>query len=283
MARVRLVHSRLPDRELKNKLGAKLELLNNRQDGLVSREEKMNANKAAIIGALAAGAAMGLAAPPASARALRVSVDSFKNGGMIPNKYAFCVPAAQGHTTGGPDISPSISWSKGPRRTKSYAIVLYDTDSPAEHREMMNKEGVTMTAAIKRHNFYHWVLVDIPPNIRSLKEGADSNARVVHGKPATPAAAGVRGLNGYTKVTANNDAMKGQYYGYDGPCPPWNDEVAHHYHFTVYALSVKSLALPKDFDAAAALDAMKAKILAQGEELGLYTQNPAEGAKVESK
>jgi Raf kinase inhibitor-like YbhB/YbcL family protein len=136
-----------------------------------------------------------------------------------------------------------------------------------------------MTSDIKRHDFFHWILVDVPPSVTSIKEGADSNARVVHGKPATPSAAGVKGLNDYTKVTAANDAMKGNYYGYDGPCPPWNDELVHQYHFTVYALSVSSLNLPKDFDAAAAQDAMKDKILAQGELVALYTQNPAKGAK----
>ena len=237
----------------------------------------MAINKIGVIGMLTAGAVLAAAAP---AHSLKVSVDSFKNGGMMDNKFAFCVPSAQGHTTGGPNLSPSISWSKGPRGTKSYAIILYDTDSPAEQREKMNKEGVTLTADVPRRNFYHWVLVDIPGTVTSLKEGADSNARVVHGKPATPAAAGIRGLNDYTKVTAANDAMKGQYYGYDGPCPPWNDDLVHHYHFTVYALSAPSLDLPKDFDAAAATDAMKGKILAQGEELGLFTQNPAKGAKV---
>lgn len=238
----------------------------------------MSTAKIAAIGILAAG--MAFATAPASARTLKVSVDSLKNGGTIANKYAFCVPAAQTHTAGGANINPSISWSKGPRGTKSYAIILHDTDSPAEHREMMNKEGMTMTAAIKRQNFYHWVLIDIPPSVTSIKEGADSNARVLHGKPATPSAAGVKGLNDYTKVTAANPAMKGKYYGYDGPCPPWNDDIVHHYHFTVYALSVKSLDLPKDFDGPAAQDAMKGKILARGEELGLYTQNPAKGAKV---
>ena len=55
--------------------------------------------------------------------------------------------------------------------------------------------------------------------------------------------------------------------------------LVHHYHFTVYALSVKSLGLPAGFDAEAALDAMKGKILAQGEELGLYTQNPGKGCE----
>jgi Raf kinase inhibitor-like YbhB/YbcL family protein len=228
---------------------------------------------------LMAAAGPAFVTAPAAARALKVHVDTIKNGDMLANKYAFCAPAAQGHTTGGGNINPSISWSKGPRGTKSYAIILYDPQSPAEHREMMNKDGVTMGADVKRHNFYHWVLVDIPKDVTSIKEGADSSARVVHGKPATPSAVGVKGLNDYTKVTASNDAMKGQYYGYDGPCPPWNDDLVHNYHFTVYALSVPSLNLPKDFDAEAAQDAMKGKILAQGETVGLYTQNPAKGAK----
>jgi Raf kinase inhibitor-like YbhB/YbcL family protein len=238
----------------------------------------MKTIETAAIAAIAVAA--GLAAMPASARGLRVSVDTFKDGEMIPNKYAFCMPAAQGHTAPGANFSPSISWSQGPRGTKSYAIVLYDTDSPAEQREKINKDGITMTSAIPRKTFFHWVLIDIPPRIRSLEEGAESDARVVHGKPATPAAAGVRGLNDYTKVTANSDAMKGQYYGYDGPCPPWNDKIVHHYHFAVFALSVKSLNLPQDFDGGDALEVMKNKILAQGEVVGLYTQNPAEGAKV---
>jgi len=220
-------------------------------------------------------------APTASAATLKVHVDSVKSGGMLANKFAFCVPAAQGHTTGGSNINPSISWSKGPHGTKSYAIVLYDTDSPAEQREKMNKEGETLTAAVKRKIFNHWVLVDIPAGTRSIKEGAASHERVLHGKPATPApAGGVNGLNDYTTATAANPAMKGNYYGYDGPCPPWNDENLHHYHFSVYALSVKSLGLPKDFDAAAAKEAMKGKILAEGELLAVYTQNPAKGAKV---
>jgi len=238
----------------------------------------MKAIRAAAAGLLAVASA--LAAAPASASELKVSVDTFKDGEMIPNKYAFCAPAAQGHTEVGANFSPSISWSRGPRGTKSYAIILYDTDSPAEQRDKINKEGVTMTSAIPRRTFFHWVLVDIPPNIRSLKEGADSEARVVHGKPATPAAVGVRGLNDYTKVTAGNDATKGQYYGYDGPCPPWNDEVVHHYHFVVFALSEKTLDLPEGFDGAAVLDVITDKILAQGEVVGLYTQNPAAGAKV---
>ena len=65
-----------------------------------------------------------------------------------------------------------------------------------------------------------------------------------------------------------------------GPCPAWNDENIHHMHFMVYALSVSTLNLGTAFDGAAAMDAMKNKILAQGELLGLYTQNPDKGAKI---
>ncbi len=74
-------------------------------------------------------------APAASAAELQVSVNSLKNGGVIPNQYRFCVPAEQGHVAPGPDISPAISWSKGPTGTKSYVITLTDIDNVAEQRE----------------------------------------------------------------------------------------------------------------------------------------------------
>lgn len=217
--------------------------------------------------------------PAASAKALKVTVGSVKSGGMIPDKYAFCMPAAQGHTAPGPNISPPISWSKGPKGTKSYAIILYDTDSPKEQREKMNKEGMTLTSSVPRRTFYHWILVDIPASVTSLPEGAEATGRVPHGIPAATKV-GVRGISDFTKIFAANEQMKGDYYGYTGPCPPWNDENIHHMHFTVYALSVPTLNLGTAFDGAAAVEALKDKVLAQGEVLGLYTQNPDKGAKV---
>ena len=240
----------------------------------------MTTMKIGAIAMLAAGMAAGAGTPAAAVDALKVTVGSIENGKMIPNKFAFCVAATEGHAKAGSDISPSISWSKGPAGTKSYAIVAHDTEAPAEQREKMNKEGMTLGADVPRRNFFHWILVDIPADVTSIKEGAESTARVAHGKPATPAAAGVRGLNDFTKALAANEAMKGQYYGYDGPCPPWNDEKVHRYHFTVYALNVASLGL-KDPDGAAVLEAIKGKVLAEGEVLGLFVTNPAKGAKVE--
>ena len=37
---------------------------------------------------------------------------------------------------------------------------------------------------------------------------------------------------------------RGNYFGYDGPCPPWNDAIPHHYVFTLYALDVARLDVP---------------------------------------
>jgi hypothetical protein len=233
--------------------------------------------------ALALGTSLGLmplAANAAEPKPLKVTVSSIKEGGTIPTKFSFCQPAATGHAGPGPDISPRISWTAGPKGTQSYAVILSDTDSPKSDRDKMNKEGMTVPKTAERQTFYHWVIVDIPANMKSLKEGAGSKERVVHGKAPISSEAGKQGLNMFTVATASNDALKGKYYNYDGPCPPWNDEVSHHYHFTVYALSVKSLGLPADFDGPAAVDAMKDKILAQGVLNTVYSTNPATGAVV---
>ena len=204
-----------------------------------------------------------------------MNVDSLKNGGVIPNQYRFCVPAEQGHVAPGPDKSPRISWSNGPAGTKSYVITLTDIDNLAEQREKQNKEGMTVAASVARRTVFHWVLVDIPANVTSLPEGAKSEGRVPHGKPQTPAKVGVRGLNAFTIFMAANEQMKGQWFGYDGPCPAWNDELAHRNVFTVYALSVASLNLSGAFDGSAAMAALEGKVLAKGEVLGLSSTNPS--------
>jgi hypothetical protein len=240
-----------------------------------------------MIAKLGFGLALGscIIAIPAMAQSpgpLTVHVDHFVPNGMIPIKYAACVPKAPGHMGFGPDINPAISWSAGPPGTQSYAIFLEDTDSPAEHRDWMNKEGETLTAKLKRQTFFHWVLIDVSSNVTSIAEGAVSNGLVPHGKPQIASPVGVPGINNYTAVFAKNAAMNGTYYGYDGPCPPWNDDVVHHYHFRVYALGVPKLNVPANFDGSTAIAAMQGKVLAKGQEVGLYTTNLEKGAKVPS-
>jgi len=217
---------------------------------------------------------------PAHAAKIHVRVDAMKYDHMIPSEYAFCTADGHGGATAGGDKNPSISWTKGPAGTKSYVVIVYDTDSPAEHRELMNQKGATLTKSVKRKIFFHMVLVDVPATVLTVPEGAASNERLLHGKPASAITVGVPAVNSYTAAFAANDAMKGMYYGYDGPCSPWNDENVHHYHFIVYALSVPSLGLNGEFSGETVVAAMKGKVLAQGQFLGVYSTNPAVIAKL---
>ena len=68
--------------------------------------------------------------------------------------------------------------------------------------------------------------------------------------------------------------MGGNYGDYDGPCPPWNDSIVHHYHFTVYALDVESVNLSGNFMGRDVLKAIEGHVLAKGSYVGVYSLNP---------
>jgi Raf kinase inhibitor-like YbhB/YbcL family protein len=241
----------------------------------------MSAMKLGALGLMVAAVGMAVFAAPASAKSqkLTVTVEGVAKGKAIPADYAFCVPAAQGHVTLGPNKSPHISWTAGPPKTQSYAIIAVDTDVPSVATDV-NQEGKTIPSKLKRVPFYHWVLVDLPASTTSLDAGADSAGVTAGGKPPGPAKVGVRGLNNYTDWFASDDKMKGNYAGYDGPCPPWNDTRRHHYHFWVYALDVPSLGLSGTFRAPDVLKAARRHVLAKGETVGVYALNPAVAAKL---
>ncbi len=205
---------------------------------------------------------------------LNVTIDGWEDGAAIPETFAFCVPADEGHVTLGANRSPGIRWSGAPPGTASYAVVCHDPDVPSVADDV-NKEGATIPADLPRVDFYHWVLADIPAGVVELAAGADSDGVTAGGKPPGATDHGVRGVNDYTDWFAGDDRMRGDYGGYDGPCPPWNDELMHHYHFTVYALDVPSLGLTGTFGAPEALAAMAGHVLAKGEWIGTYTLNPA--------
>ena len=67
--------------------------------------------------------------------------------------------------------------------------------------------------------------------------------------------------------------MRGDYFGYDGPCPPWNDEIVHHYIFTLYALDVERLPIEGKFTGVQTRAALYGHILAEARLTGLYTLN----------
>ena len=157
-------------------------------------------------------------ADAAAVEQLKVSVDAIQNNGPIPAEYAFCVPSPQGHTKSGANKNPEITWSKGPAATKSYTIIVVDTDVPSVFDDA-DKEGKVIKESLPRQDFYHMVLVDIPASQNRLAMGADSSGITPKGKKPGATPNGLRGINDYT------DATSGTFGGYDGPCPPWNDEI----------------------------------------------------------
>ena len=138
----------------------------------------------------------------------------------------------------------------------------------------VNQEGKIVPADLPRVIYYHWVLADIPAHLTNLAEGVASQGVTPRGKSSGKKPYGLAGLNDYTQWFAGDPEMGGNYADYDGPCPPWNDSILHHYHFTVYALSKESLKLPEIFEAAEVIKAMAGHILAQRSWMGTYSMNP---------
>jgi hypothetical protein len=140
----------------------------------------------------------------------------------------------------------------------------------------VNQEGRSVPASLPRVDFFHWVLIDLPASKQDIAAGEFANGVVPRGKPGPAAAAGARqGINDYTHWFASDLDMSGDYYGYDGPCPPWNDELRHRYIFTVFALDIERLPLEGKFTGAQVRAALQGHILAQACLTGVYTLNPA--------
>lgn len=204
---------------------------------------------------------------------MKLTVPGIEDGHPIPEKFAFGVFNEDDHMRFGANRSPEMIWDDVPEGTRSFAIVMFDPDVPSVADDA-NQEGKRISRDIPRVDFFHWVLVDIPAHVRCLPEGEDSDGVTPNGKKGADSEVGVRGVNNFTQFLAGNPDMAGTYFGYDGPCPPWNDELLHHYHYEVFALDVESLGLSGEFDGKAARNAMKGHVLASARVVGSYTLNP---------
>jgi Raf kinase inhibitor-like YbhB/YbcL family protein len=115
----------------------------------------------------------------------------------------------------GENLSPALEWTDPPAGTKSFAVLVHDPDAPTGGA-----------------GFWHWLVTDIPPSVRSLAQGAGS----ADGK----------------KLPAGAKQLETDFgeIGYGGPCPP-KGHGPHRYVFTVYALKVETLGLPANSRTAA--------------------------------
>lgn len=206
---------------------------------------------------------------------MHLSSTSFEPYGWLDSRLAFGKHDPESHFTFAGNRNPHLAWTGAPEGTRSFAVICCDPDVPSVGDDV-NQEGKTVPVDLPRVPFFHWVLIDIPTSITAIEEGTHSASVSPGGK--SQAEASLNGRAGRTNYTdwfaGSGEPMEGEYFGYDGPAPPWNDERVHGYAFTVYALDVPSLALEGSFTGPDALQAMEGHVLAQATMIGLYAINP---------
>jgi hypothetical protein len=162
---------------------------------------------------------------------IQLRSSAFVDGGMIPKTF----------TCDGADRSPPLEWSGVPASARSLALLCDDPDAPMG-------------------TWSHWVVFNLSPEIRALKEGiaAEQTISVVEG--GQPAITARQGRNDFDKA------------GYGGPCPPSG---THRYFFWLYALDVE-LELGSTATRADVLKAIQRHILAEGRLIGKYQRSGKE-------
>ncbi|MEN9930973.1 MAG: hypothetical protein RL604_1220 [Pseudomonadota bacterium] len=205
---------------------------------------------------------------------MKITSSSFQDQSVIPGQYAFAIKDPNTHITLSNNQNPHLAWSDFPKETQSFALICHDPDVPSKGDDV-NQEGKVVPASLPRVDFYHWVLVNIPNSVQTIAAGSHSDGITAKGKSVAQSPIGKPGINDYTAWFKGDASMEGLYFGYDGPCPPWNDAIKHHYVFTVYALNTTSVSLNGSFTGAEALAAIKPHIIAQASITGIYSLNPS--------
>ncbi|HXS99935.1 MAG TPA: YbhB/YbcL family Raf kinase inhibitor-like protein [Elusimicrobiota bacterium] len=136
------------------------------------------------------------------------------------------------HSCDGADVSPRLLWSNAPAEARTIALIMEDPDAPA---------GL----------WIHWIVYDVPAASGELPEGLPAGGS----------------LPGGGRQGASWGVDRFERVGYGGPCPPKGKP--HRYVFTAYALPGPT-GLPAKATKAQLLKAMKGKVLAQAELIGLY-------------
>jgi hypothetical protein len=198
---------------------------------------------------------------------------AWSNGEPLPERFAAGRLADDGSVQFGDNLSPPLAWTDLPAGARSLVLVCHDFDAPSSADDV-NQPGREVPVDLARVDFFHWLLVDLAPECSGFDEGQWSRGFTPRGKPGPAAAGGARqGLNDYTGWFAGDAALAGRYFGYDGPFPPFNDSLVHHYLFALYALDVPQLAVDADFSGAQVREALAGHVLGAATLSGTYTLN----------
>lgn len=200
--------------------------------------------------------------------------DSFRPYDYFDPRLAFGKHDADTHFTFAGNRNPHLRWSDVPAGTASFALMCWDPDVPSVGDDV-NQEGKEVPLNLPRVDFFHWVVCDLPADLREIAEGSHADGVTPGGKaPGSTPHGGLQGANNYTQWFDGHPEMGGTYCGYDGMAPPWNDQRVHGYRFGIYALDVPTLGLSGAFTGDELRRAMGPHVLDGQILIGLYAINP---------
>jgi Raf kinase inhibitor-like YbhB/YbcL family protein len=167
---------------------------------------------------------------------MKITSLAFEHNQSIPAKY----------TCDGENINPPPVFSDVPIEAKSLVLIMEDPDVP----KTIRTDGM----------WDHWLVWDIDPTTREIKEGLSSDS------PRFAGEAGALLKDGQEPqgVMGKNS---GGGKGYSGPCPPDRE---HRYFFKLYALDLASLLLSDSASKTDLEKAMENYILAEAYLIGRY-------------
>lgn len=144
---------------------------------------------------------------------MQLTSPAFSHNQPLPAKY----------TCDGNEISPPLIFESVPVNAKSLVLILNDPDASSG-------------------DFVHWVIFNIPPDVKEIDEGQT---------PPGVVAKNTLGTNAYVS-----------------PCPPTGE---HHYTFKLYALDAM-IDLTPSSTKDDVLDAIRPHVMIQTELIGLYSR-----------
>jgi phosphatidylethanolamine-binding protein (PEBP) family uncharacterized protein len=101
---------------------------------------------------------------------MKLDSQSFHNGQPIPAEFA------AGDASGfAGNRNPQLAWSDVPEGARSFALLCVDPDAPTVP-ELVGRADVGIPLDQPRAEFVHWVMVDIPADLREISAGIGSDA-----------------------------------------------------------------------------------------------------------
>lgn len=187
-----------------------------------------NPNRAGKPGPRAATAVDAAATTDAAPTGLTLTSNSFKDGDYLDNMYH--LSEDYGFGCNGDNLSPHFAWDGAPEGTESFVMTAFHPDAPTGS------------------GFWHWVVVNIPADVRELAMGAGTISVAAQGADKNPTAAPDAGGGNTGKMPAGSLQVRTDVAkpGYIGPCLPKGVRGVHRYFFTLHAVNVKEFPVTAD-------------------------------------